>query len=262
MLRNGAAFSCMSSTRLLARCDASGSMSTGPPRGPGLRVMTPWNSSSRNASRSVPRPVWYFSSIVRSGASRSPGFRPSRSASWTMRWATRSAALGGRVEVPLMVIDVRPSSNSSFMPKINMIMGDVEPRHMERPVPVNNSLGDEETVEALARLVREWGRERVRPFVQEREAAGEFPRDLYAEMGELGFFGCCLRRVARRDRRGLRRPRRRSRAARLGLPTAFGGDEPSGRHRTADHRQLGRRRTSSHATCRIWWPAEPWAATR
>jgi len=61
---------------------------------------------------------------------------------------------------------------------------------MERPVPVNNSLDDEETVEALARLVREWGRERVRPFVQEREAAGEFPRDLYAEMGELGFFGC------------------------------------------------------------------------
>jgi glutaryl-CoA dehydrogenase (non-decarboxylating) len=55
---------------------------------------------------------------------------------------------------------------------------------------VNDSFGDEETVEALARLVREWGRERVRPFVQEREAAGEFPRDLYAEMGELGFFGC------------------------------------------------------------------------
>jgi alkylation response protein AidB-like acyl-CoA dehydrogenase len=49
---------------------------------------------------------------------------------------------------------------------------------------------DRVTVEALARLVREWGRERVRPFVQEREAAGEFPRDLYAEMGELGFFGC------------------------------------------------------------------------
>ena len=55
---------------------------------------------------------------------------------------------------------------------------------------MNNSLDDDETVEALARLVREWGRERVRPFVQEREAAGEFPRDLYAEMGELGFFGC------------------------------------------------------------------------
>jgi alkylation response protein AidB-like acyl-CoA dehydrogenase len=56
---------------------------------------------------------------------------------------------------------------------------------------VNDSPRDDaETVEALGRLVREWGRERVRPFVQEREAAGEFPRDLYAEMGELGFFGC------------------------------------------------------------------------
>jgi glutaryl-CoA dehydrogenase (non-decarboxylating) len=49
---------------------------------------------------------------------------------------------------------------------------------------------DDETVEALARLVRDWGRDRVRPFVQEREADGGFPRDLYAEMGELGFFGC------------------------------------------------------------------------
>src|SRR5690242_8761997 len=48
----------------------------------------------------------------------------------------------------------------------------------------------DETVETLARLVREWGLERVRPFVQERESSGEFPRDLYAEMGELGFFGC------------------------------------------------------------------------
>ncbi len=56
---------------------------------------------------------------------------------------------------------------------------------------MNTPLGyDDETVETLARLVRDWGRERVRPFVQEREAAGEFPRDLYAEMGELGFFGC------------------------------------------------------------------------
>jgi glutaryl-CoA dehydrogenase (non-decarboxylating) len=56
---------------------------------------------------------------------------------------------------------------------------------------MSGSLGyDDETVEALARLVREWGRDRARPFVEEREAAGEFPRDLYAEMGELGFFGC------------------------------------------------------------------------
>jgi glutaryl-CoA dehydrogenase (non-decarboxylating) len=56
---------------------------------------------------------------------------------------------------------------------------------------MSRSLGyDDETVEALARLVRDWGRERVRPFVHEREVAGEFPRDLYAEMGRLGFFGC------------------------------------------------------------------------
>jgi glutaryl-CoA dehydrogenase (non-decarboxylating) len=56
---------------------------------------------------------------------------------------------------------------------------------------MSETLGyDDEIVEALARLVRDWGRDRVRPFVQEREAAGEFPRDLYAEMGELGFFGC------------------------------------------------------------------------
>lgn len=56
---------------------------------------------------------------------------------------------------------------------------------------MSTTLGyDDETVEALARLVRDWGRERVRPSIQEREAAGEFPRDLYAEMGDLGFFGC------------------------------------------------------------------------
>jgi glutaryl-CoA dehydrogenase (non-decarboxylating) len=50
----------------------------------------------------------------------------------------------------------------------------------------------DETVEALARLVRDWGVGRVRPSVAERERGGEFPRDLYAEMGDLGFFGCCF----------------------------------------------------------------------
>ncbi len=50
----------------------------------------------------------------------------------------------------------------------------------------------DETVEALGRLVRQWGRDRVRPLLQEREAAGAFPRDLYREMGDLGFFGCCF----------------------------------------------------------------------
>ena len=56
---------------------------------------------------------------------------------------------------------------------------------------MNENLGyDDETIEALARLVREWGRERVRPGIRDREDSGEFPRDLYVEMGELGFFGC------------------------------------------------------------------------
>jgi glutaryl-CoA dehydrogenase (non-decarboxylating) len=44
----------------------------------------------------------------------------------------------------------------------------------------------------LGRLVRDWGVREVRPTVAEREAAGEFPRDLYDQMGRLGFFGCCF----------------------------------------------------------------------
>jgi alkylation response protein AidB-like acyl-CoA dehydrogenase len=41
-------------------------------------------------------------------------------------------------------------------------------------------------------LVRAWGQREVRPTVAEREQRGEFPRDLYRQMGELGFFGCCF----------------------------------------------------------------------
>ncbi|NJC71859.1 acyl-CoA dehydrogenase [Planosporangium thailandense] len=41
-------------------------------------------------------------------------------------------------------------------------------------------------------LVWEWGQDRVRPRIRELEEKGEFPRDLYREMGELGFFGCCF----------------------------------------------------------------------
>jgi len=44
----------------------------------------------------------------------------------------------------------------------------------------------------LAQLVRDWGVAEVRPRVRELERAGEFPRDLYREMGALGFFGCCF----------------------------------------------------------------------
>ena len=97
MVRNGALRSCISSTTVPARWEASGSSSTGPPRGPGLSVITPWNSSSRSASRSVPRPVSYVASIARSGGSRSPGRSPPRTMSRTIRWATSIAAFGGRL---------------------------------------------------------------------------------------------------------------------------------------------------------------------
>jgi alkylation response protein AidB-like acyl-CoA dehydrogenase len=45
---------------------------------------------------------------------------------------------------------------------------------------------------ALGALVREWGTKVVRPRFRQLEDTGEFPRELYREMGELGFFGCCF----------------------------------------------------------------------
>jgi len=44
----------------------------------------------------------------------------------------------------------------------------------------------------LRELVREFARNEVRPHWRELEDAGEFPRELYRQMGELGFFGCCI----------------------------------------------------------------------
>jgi glutaryl-CoA dehydrogenase (non-decarboxylating) len=44
----------------------------------------------------------------------------------------------------------------------------------------------------LAQLVRDWGRREVRPRFFELEQRGEFPADLYRQMGDLGFFGCCF----------------------------------------------------------------------
>jgi glutaryl-CoA dehydrogenase (non-decarboxylating) len=49
-----------------------------------------------------------------------------------------------------------------------------------------------ELAREIGQLVREWGLGVVRPTVVERERVGEFPRDLYQEMGRLGFFGCCF----------------------------------------------------------------------
>ncbi len=40
--------------------------------------------------------------------------------------------------------------------------------------------------------MRDWGLREVRPTVVEREQRAEFPHDLYRQMGELGFFGCCF----------------------------------------------------------------------
>ncbi len=44
----------------------------------------------------------------------------------------------------------------------------------------------------LRELVRSFGAKEIRPRVRELELAGEFPRELYREMGRLGFFGCML----------------------------------------------------------------------
>jgi glutaryl-CoA dehydrogenase (non-decarboxylating) len=49
-----------------------------------------------------------------------------------------------------------------------------------------------ELAREIGALVREWGLREVRPTVVERERREEFPRDLYRQMGELGFFGCCV----------------------------------------------------------------------
>lgn len=59
---------------------------------------------------------------------------------------------------------------------------------MARPVP---SYGDE-TLDALAEMVRDFGLKEVRPRFRELEDAGEFPRELYLRMGELGLFSCCF----------------------------------------------------------------------
>jgi alkylation response protein AidB-like acyl-CoA dehydrogenase len=48
----------------------------------------------------------------------------------------------------------------------------------------------DEDIAALRTVIREWGAKRVRPRFRELEDAGEFPADLYRELGDLGAFGC------------------------------------------------------------------------
>jgi glutaryl-CoA dehydrogenase (non-decarboxylating) len=45
---------------------------------------------------------------------------------------------------------------------------------------------------ALRDLVQDFGRREIRPRIIELEEEGAFPRDLYRQMGELGFFGCIV----------------------------------------------------------------------
>ena len=56
---------------------------------------------------------------------------------------------------------------------------------LSREAPTGDDTADE-----MAAAVRNWGLARVRPQIRELELAGEFPRALYREMGELGLFGC------------------------------------------------------------------------
>ncbi len=60
------------------------------------------------------------------------------------------------------------------------------------PIPTASREDRIELAREIGALVRDWGKREVRPSVVTREAAGAFPRDLYRQMGELGFFGCCL----------------------------------------------------------------------
>src|SRR3954447_24825782 len=54
------------------------------------------------------------------------------------------------------------------------------------------TLPAEDLARELGALVRDWGVREVRPRVLELENKGEFPRDLYRQMGEMGLFGCCF----------------------------------------------------------------------
>lgn len=49
-----------------------------------------------------------------------------------------------------------------------------------------------EDITALRNTMRDFGRKEIRPRVRELELAGEFPRDLYRQLGELGAYGVML----------------------------------------------------------------------
>jgi glutaryl-CoA dehydrogenase (non-decarboxylating) len=47
-----------------------------------------------------------------------------------------------------------------------------------------------EEIAALREMVRDFGKNEIRPRIREMETKGEFPRDIYRKLGELGAFGC------------------------------------------------------------------------
>ena len=47
-----------------------------------------------------------------------------------------------------------------------------------------------EELSALRDVIREFGRKEIRPRIVELEKKGEFPRELYRRLGEIGAFGC------------------------------------------------------------------------
>jgi glutaryl-CoA dehydrogenase (non-decarboxylating) len=53
------------------------------------------------------------------------------------------------------------------------------------------SAEDETSIE-LRKLVRDWGMKRIRPHFRALEDKGDFPREIYREMGDLGFFGAAF----------------------------------------------------------------------
>ena len=47
-----------------------------------------------------------------------------------------------------------------------------------------------EELDTLRDTIREFGRKSIRPRIRALESAGEFPRDIYRQLGQLGAYGC------------------------------------------------------------------------
>src|SRR3954453_2728779 len=60
------------------------------------------------------------------------------------------------------------------------------------PMVASAAAAREDLARELGAQVRNWGLRDVRPRVRELEEKGEFPRELYRQMGQLGLFGCCF----------------------------------------------------------------------